>query len=90
MTEGFGESGRTPRPCPAGRWRRRRGCALVWMRAGLGDGGFGRRSPEGPESVLRVWLSRIDGYPIHEVCDCFVAFTAAHFAISIMRSRRMV
>jgi len=83
MTEGFGVRGRTPRPCPAARRRRRRGCALIWMRAGLGDGDFGRRLPEGPGSVLRVGLSRNGWYPVHEVCDCLVAFTAAHVAISM-------
>ena len=37
------ELGLTLRPCPAGRWRRHRGCALTWRRASLVGCDFGRR-----------------------------------------------
>lgn len=40
------------------------------------DGLWGRVSIQG-----WVELSRVDGYPVYEVCDCFVAFAAAHVAV---------
>jgi len=30
---------------------------------------------------MRICLGRVGGYPVHEVCDCFVAFAPPHLAM---------